>query len=503
MAFDPETASDPVSLFGDGSGSPIASQVTAVELMHNVDMAGPRRHSRQGLLAAGGLCAAMSLGMWSTCTAADASIRSSSTLPPALDTKAFSDQGELAFVSENALFVLDGSSQSIRRVTTGQPVPIDPAFSHDGRWLAFLRPVGHEGADVLWMARGDGADAHRVVGMPDAFEVPDSDGSVMSWSPTQDELLITTGPVKSAPLVPRQVWTVTPTGPSRRLLGPGYVNGVAWSPKGTEVAAIWSAKSLASETLETISVRGGSATNWLRPGQPQAINFLAGWSPQRGIVLWQDQGGGGPSVENYGLPLGVISKPGAPMAVLGTVPIFQPPAVSIGDSTLAVVVNGNPSSGQGEGEKFVWFGKSVELCGSVPSCTPVSAPWSSVTEDPTISPVDGSLAFVEAPQTEMDLPPLYSATASWEQVSSWYATADLWMVPEGSDSPVQVGDTAGAVDPAFSLRGTGLLFVKGQALWLLPGPGGFPVEITGPLQQPPAPYLFGYVDWSDEFAWWA
>jgi hypothetical protein len=466
-------------------------------------MAGPPRHSRWVLArAVGGLCAAISLGMWSMCNPADASIRSSSTLTSTLDTKAFSGQGELAFVSENALFVLDGSSQSVRRVIASQPVPIDPAFSHDGRWLAFLRPVGHEGADVLWMARGDGANAHRVLGIPDTFGVPNSDGSVISWSPTQDELLITTGPVKSAPLVPRQVWIVTPTGPSRRLLGPGYVNGVAWSPKGTEVAAIWSAKGVADETLETITVRGGSATNWLRPGHLHAMSFLAGWSPRRGILLWQDQGGGGPSVENYGLPLGVISKPGAPIAVLGTVPIFQPPAVSIGDA-LAVVVNGNPSNGQGEGEKFVWFGKSVELCGSAPICARVPAPSSSVTEDPTISPVDGSLAFVEAPQSEMDLPPLYSATASWDQVSGWYASGDLWTLPEGSDAVIQVSDTAGAVDPVFSEKGAGLLFVKDRALWLLPGPARFPVEITGPLQQPPAPYLFGYIDWCDEFAWWA
>ena len=79
-------------------------------------------------------------------------------MPLALDPKAFSGRGELAFVSSDSLFVLDGSSRSVRRVTTGQTVPFDPAFSHDGRWLAFLRPAEGQGEDVLWMARGDGAD---------------------------------------------------------------------------------------------------------------------------------------------------------------------------------------------------------------------------------------------------------------------------------------------------------------------------------------------------------
>jgi hypothetical protein len=431
-------------------------------------------------------------------SSAGASDRASA--PPAFDTQAFAGQGELAFVSSNGLFVLDGSSRSEQRAATGQPVPVDPAFSRDGHWLAFLRPVAGGSADVLWMARGNGADAHRVRGLPDALAVPDSDGSVMRWSPTGDELLITTGPATSAPLVPRQVWIVRPTGRARRLLGPGYVNGVAWSPDGTKAAVLYSGVRFAGESLETVPLSGGPATIWMSPKQGDGY-FLAGWSPRLGIVLWQDQGGGGPSVENYGLPLGVISEPKAPFTILGTVPIFQPPAVATGDDGLALVVNGNSSSGQGEGEKFVWFGKSLEVCGSVPACSPVPAPSSSVTEDPTISPVDGSVAFVEAPESDVGLPPLYSSSPSWEQVSSWYATGELWTLPDGSDSPIEISGTAGAVDPVFSERGTGLVFVKDRALWLLPGYSSQPVEISGPLQQPAAPYLFGYVDWPEEFAW--
>ena len=435
------------------------------------------------------------------CTPADGSVRAGTSLPQSLDAEAFSGQGELAFVSSGALFVLDGSTQSVRRVTTGQPVPFDPAFSHDGRWLAFLRPGGGQGEDVLWMARGDGADAHRVKGIPAVVEIPDSDGSVMSWDPTRDQLLVTTGPVIGAPLVPRQVWIVSPTGPPRRLLGPGYVNGVAWSPDGTQVAAVWSATGLDDEALESVPAGGGPATSWIKPNA-QAQYFLAGWSSHFGILLWLDAGGGGPSTGNYGWPLGVIPGPGASITELGTVPVFQQPALAIGAKALAIVVNGNTSNGQGEGEKFVWFGKTVERCQSGSACSPVSAPTSSVTDDPTISLVDGSTAFIEAPQSRVDLPPLYSSAASWEQVESWYAGDALWTVQAGSDAPDQVADTTGAVDPVFSEEGSGLVFVKDQALWLLSGPASQPVEIAGPLQRPPSPYLFGYIGWPDEFAWW-
>jgi dipeptidyl aminopeptidase/acylaminoacyl peptidase len=267
------------------------------------------------------------------------------------------------------------------------------------------------------------------------------------------------------------------------------------------VAAVWSATGLDDEALESVPASGGPATIWLNPSD-QALYFLAGWSSHFGIVLWLDNGGGGPSTENYGLPLGIISEPKAPIMELGTVPVFQQPATAIGVNRLAIVVNGTASSGQGEGEKFAWFGKTVELCGSAPACSPVSAPSSSVTDDPTISPVDGSMAFIEAPKSQVDLPPLYSSAATWPQIVRWYASDALWILPVGSDSPVQVGNTAGAVDPVFSEKGSRLVFVEDQALWLLPGLSSQPVEIARPLQRPPSPYLFGYMDWPDEFAWW-
>ena len=420
---------------------------------------------------------------------------------PTANTRAFTGQGELAFVSGSTLYVLDGSSRSLHAVTTGEADPVDPTFSHDGRWLAFLRPSASGDADVLWMARGNGAEAHPVRGVPEALTVPDSDGTVISWSPTRDDLLVTTGPITGAPLVPRQVWIVSPSSPPHRLLGPGYVNGVAWSPDGSHVAAVWSSTGFDSEVLETLPASGGHPMRWTAPNGNVSY-FLAGWSHPLGIVLWENQGGGGPSVENYGLPLGVISAPGAIVKVLGTVPIFQPPALALGADDLALVVNGNPSSGQGEGEKFVWFGKSLALCTPSQSCTAVPLPGTSVVQDPAISS-DGSLAVVVAPESDVDLPPLYSSSASWAQVSAWYDSGALWITQSGSTSPTEIDGTNGAIDPVFSGSTAGLIFVKDQSLWLLPSPSAQPIQITGSLEVPLGSYLFGYIDWQQEFAWWS
>jgi hypothetical protein len=196
--------------------------------------------------------------------------------------------------------------------------------------------------------------------------------------------------------------------------------------------------------------------------------------------------------------------------VLGTAPLFQPPALAIGPSgELNVVTNSNPNGGDGEGEKFVWFGKSVETCSPVSeSYSVVGAQPSSVTLNPAISPVDGSLAFVEAPQSSQDIGAPgapYAPLQSWTQIAGWYATHTLWVLPHGTTTSTEISNTAGASDPVWSSRGSGLVFVKNQGLWLLANTGAEPVEVASPLASSTEPssgkYLFGYVDWLDQFAW--
>src|SRR5437764_987979 len=64
----------------------------------------------------------------------------------------------LAYVSGGQLYI--GLSPKPRLVS-GPGTAFHPVFSHDGRWLAFVRqptPVTAE----LWLARGDGSKARRI-----------------------------------------------------------------------------------------------------------------------------------------------------------------------------------------------------------------------------------------------------------------------------------------------------------------------------------------------------
>lgn len=434
-------------------------------------------------------------------------LSSTPTVGPTVNAAGLHGHGQLAFVSRGELYVLDGTTKALHQVTEGSPLPSSPAFSHDGKWLAFVRATtgSEQGEATLWIAHGDGTDAHRVAQVPAAYPAPNSGSPLFSWNPSSDELLVTTGPVTGTPLVPREIWIVPASGSAHRLLGPGYTTGAVWSPDGSEVAVLWSSNGLSTQVLETLPPSGGTPTVWL----PVNSNtyYLAGWSSRFGILVWYDQGNGGPSVENYGLPLGAFSQPGATLTVLATTPLFQPPALAIGpQGQLDVVANGNDNDGGGEGEKFVWFGKTVETCSPVSDkCSAAIEQTSSVTLDPAVSTVDGSLAFVEAPQSTEGLPPDYSPTSTWSQISGWYAAHTLWIAPGGTGRPREVPGTTGASDPVWSSLGPGLVYAANGELWYLPSSNAQPVEVASPLASPTGStsgkYLFGYADWSGEFAW--
>ena len=420
-----------------------------------------------------------------------------------MNVTAFAGEGKLAFVSGGELYVLDGTSSTYRRVTEGSPVPWGPAFSHDGRWLAFVRfPLNSNGNGTLWIARGNGSDAHQVAKLPPVYEIANSGAPVFSWNPLTDQLLVTTGPVTGAPLVPRELWVVSAEGRARRILGPGYITGDTWSPNGEKVAVIWTRHSLANQVIETLSPAGGTPTTWL--ATDDNTYYLAGWASGFGLLVWYDEGNGGPSVENYGLPLGSLAQPGGKLTVLATAPLFQPPALATGPSSeLAVVASDNPNGGDGEGEKFVWFGKTVETCSPASEeCTAVDDQPSLVTLNPAISPVNGSLAFIEAPQSTEGIVP-YSVNQSSSEIGGWYAAHSLWILPTGSATPTEINEADGASDPLWSRSGTGLLFVKNQAVWLMANADAVPVEIASPLDPPldSSGSLFGYVNWPDQFAW--
>jgi hypothetical protein len=107
----------------------------------------------------------------------------------------------------------------------------------------------------------------------------------------------------------------------------------------------------------------------------------------------------------------------------------------------------------------------------------------------------GTLAFVEAKaETAADFFP--------STVKHWYSTHHLFVLGRGAARPVEVAGTQGAAAPTWSCNGKSLLFVSGDALWLLSRLGRAPVRVAWPLR-PPSDWgsYYGEVDGASGFAW--
>jgi dipeptidyl aminopeptidase/acylaminoacyl peptidase len=170
-------------------------------------------------------------------------------------------------------------------------------------------------------------------------------------------------------------------------------------------------------------------------------------------------------------------------------------AVTVG-ANVSTAPRGTLAIGAG-GDRYAWLTKNVQTCNaSTARCAALKTPAGELTLDPAWSPDGETLAFVGAARgTASDF---RQAT-----IARWYSTRSLWLLKAGGASrPTKLQDTQGAAAPAWSRDGTSLLYVSGDALWLIPRLGSKPEKIAGPLYPPNAwPSYYGQVGWTGQFAW--
>ncbi len=461
---------------------------------------------------------------------------------PFVNSRAFHGEGELAFISRGGLWALDGASGSLRRLPVPDGFsPVAPKFSRDGRWLAYLvNRVNAEG-DVtaeLWIAHGDGSDAHAVRGLV----AP----ALIGWSPHADLLAVTTD--TQTPTVytdgtrglfqrTTAVQLVTPSGVARRLTilpasAPAFsgIESAVWSPNGDKIAV--STYGGARQTVvRAYPIDGAAPTTWFSInarqrvlgvcGQPcsEVIPDLAGWWPHWGIAFWVYAGG--MTHNSDSTPLELLPAPGtAPRQITQTLSDGVTDALAAGSGGELAVVTSAPDPG-----RTYTQGKTVETCARrTLTCTPVpgasiwaaadpkarcpsvcrqpdtprpGAPGSGVSIDPTWSPNGSLLAYVKAPATdEAQIP------------AAWFKAHELLVWNRDDDTTRKIADIAGVSLPTWSRHGTQLLYVKGDGLWLAPL-SGKPIEIEYPLFPPRQWWrvgtnglsFYGQINWAGQFGW--
>ena len=383
------------------------------------------------------------------------------------NTKAFAGHGRLAFVSRGRLYVLDGATGRVTAVTASGRTAGAPRFSPDGAWLTYTL-----GARV-GLARADGRSA-RIVGTGDAGWLPDG------------RLLLGSG-----------IYRVGAGGLTRLAAAP--TGSVAWSADGSRFAflsrSITHGRNGAFRGLERLQVARsltGARTTWL--SHPISFTRSAGFAgyaingfvvlPHRqGLLYWVDPLQSA-SLAADGQSVYELRAPGAEPVKLG---------VTVGQ-TLSIGPAGRIALGAG-GNRYAWATKTVETCSTASArCTPLRA-GGKLTLDPAWSPA-GTLAFVEAAAQP--------AAGAFDQraIARWYATRSLWLLRPAKQAPMRVAGTQGAATPTWSIDGKSILYVSGDALWLIPRLGAAPERIAAPLfPQRAWPSDYGRVDWADQFAW--
>jgi hypothetical protein len=418
---------------------------------------------------------------------------------PTVNVRAFLHHGRLAFVSGTTLWVLDGNTAKLRELPTsgGGPTSVQPMFSSDGKWLAYLEQrrnaVTDQQSARLWIAHADGTDAH-VVPHVDVF-------SLFGWSPKSDVLAVATGPIRTkhpCPCYsPTTLRLVSPDGQTRTLARTSWLYGASWSPNGQEIAV--AAISYPVSKIVVYPVAGGPGTTWLQLRTRQRLNGMndvlieiAGWWRTLGIGFWVF--GDGMVHNNDETPLDLIAAPDAKPRVLAQTLSDGTTEVTSATNRGQLAVVADISHGNNGGRVF-WDKKQVQLCNPASACRPLIDRGSKVTVDPAWSPNGSTLAFIEAPDY---------TSAGWRQpfMHRWYAQHELLLYDAATQKIRVKSSAAGASVPAWSADGKALLYVADDALWMLASTTSQPVKIATPLfTQTQWPAYYGQVAWSAQFTW--
>nr|BCX00419.1 MAG: bifunctional TolB-family protein/amidohydrolase [Bacteroidota bacterium] len=99
------------------------------------------------------------------------------------------DGRRLAFTALNRLYVMDFPRGSPRRLTKLELVEAQPAWSPDGRWIAFSTWSEQEGGHI-YRVRVDGRELMRLSSRPAVYWDP-------AWSPDGERIVVIRGPARS------------------------------------------------------------------------------------------------------------------------------------------------------------------------------------------------------------------------------------------------------------------------------------------------------------------
>lgn len=396
---------------------------------------------------------------------------------PIVNVAAFQGQGHLAFTWGGTLYVLDGQQRTLRKSPETTPVA-SFAWSHDGRWLAYIAGNGQ-----LWLVRDNGSQAHRVTGLPGTAQS-------FAWSPATDLLAVS---LQASGHVSGNPWLVTPVGRPHRASAPAL--GI-WSPDGTRFAygetLPFTNPISRSDALYTVSAIGGAPTRQLLA--PQSGIMAVGWWPNGKGLLFRRDPDHSESIAADGLPLFTMPLGGKPRLLATSLGYDDWMSFSPSGREMLLTVGGGRES---------WHDKYLSVCDvEAVVCHVLLRQPGYVQLDNAWSPQGNHIAFVRARDRGAQVGAFGFATNSG--LMAWVHTHTLWVTDaQGRGAHELAAAGASVYRPQWSGDGKHLLYIRNDALWLINANGGAPVKIVGPF--PGTPNYFGFyghpdlpiaLDWS-------
>lgn len=375
------------------------------------------------------------------------------------DAGVFKDRGDLAFVEGGLLYVLEGKSGCVTRLSdTGQA--LDPMWSHDGQLLAYIRTGETDRlSGTLWMVKRDGTQSHQVEGLS---------GSVMqgayAWSPVANKLAVRND----------GIWLVGEQGLPVRIVKTEAESAlsVVWSPDGRQLAYSstlpYKQEEVQdrSDALYTVDIFSGHTTQHLI-AQTAGIHLMA-WQPDgKGLLYWEIPGHGA-SVAADGVDLCSFQ--------FGDQISLHLSAGLTGRNWWSMAPNGSLLRVAGTGRE-IWTNKWLELfdINSGKSSRVNIAP-GSIPADPAFSPDARQIAYVTASDLgSKDYP-------DQEKLDSWMDTRTLWVAnSDGSEARPLSNAGQDIQEPQWSRDGKYIMYISEDCLWMIDTQGKQRHKILGPF----------------------
>lgn len=380
--------------------------------------------------------------------------------------------GKLAFVQGGHLFLLvDGTVRAVAH----QGQASAPAWSGDGRWVAF-RTTAAGGQEQIAIAGLDGNV--QVVSLPG--------GGGFAWSPTGATLALS--PNSGA----RGLWLVEPGGVPRPLAAAGQSVDMIWAPDGKSLAYALvlpfdpSHPEQRSDAIFTVPTSGGEPTqHYVAPHA--GIRWVGWWPDGKGVLFWQDPMHSA-SLAADGSPLLSLALPGSNARLL------EPGMLAIRPSWAPDGKRLTLTSGGG---RELWRGHAISICTlAAESCKPVAQPDDMVSLEPAWSPSGDVIAFVRAPRLTQ---PVRSAADQ----EAWLGSRSLWLVgADGQGARAVAGAAKGVFAPTWARDGHHLLYVSEGALWLIDTQQPSTPTRLATLVPPNPSVFYGRINWDQVLAFY-